>query len=46
MVICVLVVLKRLLMVREKAHWSRLQLLTAQLSLKNNAVSSTHLIKT
>lgn len=46
MVICVLVVLRRLNMVREKAKCSRLLLLSAQLSLKNKAVSSAHLTKT
>ena len=45
MVICVLVALRRLNMVREKAQCSRLLLLSAQLSLKNKAVSSAPLIK-
>lgn len=45
MVICVLVVLRRLNMVREKAQCSRLLLLSAQLSLKNKTVVSAHLIK-
>lgn len=45
-VICVLVVLKRLNMVRGKAQCSKLLLLSGQLSLKNKAVSSAHLIKT
>lgn len=45
MVGCVLVVLRGLNMVREKAQCSRLLLLSAQPPLKNKVVSSARLIK-